>query len=145
MLIYSDLVRKAFKIAYKAHEGQVDKAGMPYILHPIEVAEQMGSEYEQCVALLHDVVEDTDVSFEDLEKEFPAKIVEGVRYLTRPEDMSYMDYVRRAKSHPIARKVKMADLRHNMREDRLLVITDKDKARIKKYKKALKVLEQEGE
>lgn len=142
MLIYTDLVRQAFKLAYEAHYGQFDKAGLPYILHPIEVAEQLDSEYEMCVALLHDILEDTTVTAEQLREKFPVEIVEAIKLLTRSENMSYMDYVRRAKTNPIARKVKMADLRHNMREDRLLEITEKDRARIKKYQKALKILEE---
>lgn len=70
-MIYTELTNKAIKLAYQAHEGQLDKAGMPYILHPIHLAEQMDDEISTCVAILHDVVEDTDVTFEDLEKEFP--------------------------------------------------------------------------
>ena len=75
VMVYTELTKKAMLIAYNAHHGQFDKGGYPYINHPIHLAEQMENEIECCVALLHDVVEDTDVTFDDLEKEFPSEVI----------------------------------------------------------------------
>ena len=77
-MIYTPLTVKAARIAYEAHHGQFDVCGMPYVFHPFHVAEQMTDEYTTCVALLHDVVEDTDVTFEDLEGEFPEEVLEAL-------------------------------------------------------------------
>ena len=76
-MIYTDLTINAMRLAYSAHNGQLDKAGLPYIFHPYHLAEQMTDEVSTCVALLHDVVEDTNVSLEDLKKEFPTEVVDG--------------------------------------------------------------------
>ena len=92
-MIYTNLTFEAMKIAYNAHHGQVDKAGIPYIFHPYHLAEQMPDEYTTCVALLHDVVEDTSVTLEELEKVFPAEVIEAVRTMTHPKDEPYLQYV----------------------------------------------------
>lgn len=112
-MIYTALTNKALRIAYDAHVGQLDKCGAPYIAHPLHVAEQMDDEASTCVALLHDVVEDSDVTLDDLAREFPAEVVEGVRLMTHDPDVDYLDYVRAIKGHPLAEKVKLADLAHN--------------------------------
>ena len=112
-MIYTELTIKAMNLAYSAHHGQFDKGGVPYIFHPIHLAEEMDDEISTCVALLHDTVEDTAVTLEDLAKEFPAEVVNAVRLLTHGEDVDYFDYVRAIKENPIAVKVKLADLRHN--------------------------------
>lgn len=117
-MIYTELTNKAMRIAYDAHAGQLDKCGQPYIFHPFHVAEQMDDEASTCVALLHDVVEDSDVTLDDLVREFPSDVVEGVRLMTREPAVDYFDYVRAIKGHPLAQKVKLADLAHNSDETR---------------------------
>lgn len=139
-MINTNLTRKAMVIAYNAHMGQVDKVGVPYIYHPAHLAEQMDSEYACCAALLHDVVEDTDVTFEELEKDFPKEVIDAVRLLTHDLNVDYMDYVSKIKNNEIARKVKIADLTHNSDSTRLVNITDIDRERFEKYKRALEYL-----
>lgn len=117
-MIYTALTIRAMNIAYQAHHGQVDKAGVPYIFHPLHLAETMEDEYTCCAALLHDTVEDTDVTLEQLSAEFPAEVVEAVRLLTHDPDTDYYDYVRAIRDNPIAMKVKLADLAHNSDESR---------------------------
>ena len=117
-MLYTELTKKAMKISFEAHKEQVDKNGLPYIYHPIHLAEQMESEDEICVALLHDVVEDTEVTLEDLRKEFPSEVVEAVALLTHDKTVNYFEYVKEIKKNPIARNVKIADLEHNSDESR---------------------------
>lgn len=117
-MIYTELTNKAMRIAYDAHAGQLDKCGQPYIFHPFHVAEQMEDEASTCVALLHDVVEDSDVTLDDLARDFPPEVVEGVRLMTHDPAVDYFDYVRAIKGHPLAQKVKLADLAHNSDETR---------------------------
>ena len=112
-MIYTPLTIRAMQIAYSAHLGQVDKAGVPYIFHPLHLAEQMEEEISCCAALLHDTVEDTSVTLDDLAAEFPVEVVEAVRLLTHDPETDYFDYVRRIRSNPIALTVKLADLQHN--------------------------------
>lgn len=128
----------ADSIAEKAHEGQVDKGGHPYIKHPRHVASQVEETGAKIVALLHDVVEDTDFTLEDLERAgFPDDIVNSVRVITRTPDRTYMGYIRYLKRDHFAREVKMADLRHNMDESRLKhPLTYEDKKRLAKYHRA---------
>lgn len=139
-MINTKLTRKAMVIAYNAHKNQLDKAGVPYIFHPIHLAEQMESETECIVALLHDVVEDTDISFEELNKEFPYDIIKSLKLLTHDKKVDYMEYINEIKKNPIAKKVKIADIIHNSDKTRLDKVTAKDIERIKKYDKALKIL-----
>lgn len=143
-MIYTPLTNKAMKLAYTAHEGQVDKCGQPYIFHPYHLAEQMDDEISTCVALLHDVVEDTDVTLDDLEKQFPPEVVECVRLLTHDPAVDYFDYVRAIKGHPVAQKVKLADLAHNSDESRFAGIEDATEAllsrRRQKYARARDIL-----
>ena len=113
-MVYTPLTIKAMKIAYDAHHGQQDKSGVPYIFHPLHLAEAMEDEISCCVALLHDVVEDTEITLEQLASEFPDQVVEAVRLLTHEPDTDYFDYVRAIKANPIAKQVKLADLAHNM-------------------------------
>lgn len=144
-MIYTKLTNQAMRIAYNAHHGQFDKSGIPYIFHPYHLAEQMLDEYTTCVALLHDVVEDTDVTLEQLAKIFPQAIVEAVALMTHSPDVDYLSYVENIKHNPIAKAVKIADLKHNSDETRL---DEPDEAAIKrwneKYSKALRILETEG-
>ena len=140
-MIYTPNTLKAMEIAYNAHHGQRDKAGTPYIFHPIHLAEQMETEEECIVALLHDVVEDTDITFEQLDKEFSDKVIEALKLLTHDDSVEYFDYVRNLRNNPIARTVKFADLCHNSDETRLPTkASKKDKKRQEKYKKAIEIL-----
>ena len=130
-------------IAYNAHHGQVDKAGMPYIFHPMHLAEQMEDEISCCVALLHDTVEDTDITFADLEKEFPAEVMDALKLLTHEKGTPYFDYVRAVKQNPVAVKVKLADIAHNSDQSRLADCEMPEKTRAyfrDKYAKARAIL-----
>ena len=130
------------EFAMKKHDGQTDKSGKPYILHPIEVALSLYKESDKIVALLHDVLEDTDATVEDLVSIglYDCEI-DAVKLLTKPHKEDYIHYVRRVAESPIARRVKMADLRHNMDVSRLDVVTERDLARVEQYKKAYRILE----
>lgn len=141
-MIYTHLTNEAMKIAYAAHHGQVDKGGIPYIFHPYHLAEQMPDEYTTCVALLHDVVEDTDVTIDDLAKVFPKEVVEAVAMMTHGENEPYLEYVKRVSTNPIARIVKLADLRHNSDETRMENADEVTLAYFReKYRKAFELLE----
>lgn len=140
-MINTKLTRKAMKVSYEAHKNQVDRAGVPYIFHPIHVAEQMDTEIECVVALLHDVVEDTEITLEELQKEFPNEVIEVLKLLTHDKNEDYMKYIKKIKMNPVARKVKVADILHNSDETRLDSITEEDIIRRNKYKKALEFLE----
>ena len=118
-MIYTALTNRAMQIAYQAHHGQVDKSGLPYIFHPYHLAEQMEDEYTTCIALLHDVMEDTDVTRAELAAEFPAEIMEALDLLTHENGVPYIEYVEKIKSNPLARIVKLADLAHNTDKTRL--------------------------
>ena len=141
-MIYTELTRRAMNIAYQAHHGQFDKSGVPYIFHPDHLAEQMDDEYSACAALLHDVAEDTDITLTELATDFPQEVVNAVKLLTHSDDEDYFDYVRRVKSDPVARKVKLADLRHNSDASRLPGKHDAcTLSRLEKYRKAITILE----
>ncbi|MBQ8412835.1 MAG: HD domain-containing protein [Lachnospiraceae bacterium] len=141
-MIYTDMTRKAINLCFKAHEGQLDNSGVPYVLHPVHVAEQMDTEDSTCVALLHDVVEDTDYTLQDLvDAGFPDRIVEAVRCLTKKPGIDYMEYIKVVKTNPLATKVKLADMEHNSDLTRLNTVTDKDVRRNDKYQKARMYLE----
>ena len=143
-MIYTELTIKAMVLAYNAHHGQFDKGGVPYIFHPIHLAEQMDDEISTCVALLHDTVEDTDVTLEQLAAEFPREIVEAVDLLTHRDSVDYFDYVRAIKANPIAVKVKLADLAHNGDPKRICNQGNQEKRRIK-YTAAGAILTGESE
>ena len=143
-MIYTDLTRKAMIIAYRAHHGQIDHSGVPYIFHPLHLAEQMDDEATTCAALLHDVVEDTSVTLDELAVSFPKEVIDAVALLTHSDDVPYFVYVERIKSKPIARAVKLADLRHNC-DPTKLPNNAMDEGAIRryenKYKKAFEILE----
>ena len=142
-MIYSDQTRKAMKLCYHAHAGQVDKSGTPYVFHPIHLAEQMDDECSTVAALLHDVVEDTDYTFDDLrEMGFSEAVLEVLMLLTHQEDVSYMEYVRNLSVHPVARKVKLADLCHNMDTTRMGENQPVNEARLEKYRRAMRYLQE---
>lgn len=142
-MMYTKMTKSAMKIAYKAHKEQFDKGGIPYIFHPIVVAQQMVCEVSTVVALLHDVVEDSDWTFKMLSEHGVSKdALASLKLLTRVKSMSYDDYIGNIKSDDIARKVKIADIKHNMDLSRLNSISDKDLERLDKYTRALSVLEE---
>ena len=144
-MLYTPLTRKAMQIAYDAHQGQVDKGGLPYIFHPYHLAEQMKDEVSCCAALLHDVAEDTDITLDDLAKEFPAEIMEVLKLLTHREDVPYFEYVRAIKGNPVARKIKLADIAHNSDQSRCPNLTTEQLAYFRdKYARAIAILT-EGE
>ena len=137
----SPLIEKAKRIAYEAHQGQADKAGEPYILHPLHVAEQMVQEDEIIVALLHDVVEDSGVTLRDLRTQgFPHHVVDALSLLTHQEGVDYFDYIKIIKSNPLATTVKLADLRHNSDLSRLKAVDDAARRRAIKYRRAIDLL-----
>lgn len=143
-LIYTSLTKKALKISFEAHKKQVDKSGMPYVYHPFHLAEQMDDPYAVCVALLHDVVEDAGVTFDDLRREgFPEAVIDAIAMMTHEKSVPYLEYVQKLKSNPLAKKVKLADLKHNSDLSRLDSVTEKDLERVEKYKKAIALLESE--
>ena len=117
-MIYTKMTISAMKTAYNAHLGQLDYNDVPYIFHPYHLAEQMDDEISCTVALLHDVVEDTSLTFSDLEQIFPKQVVEIVMLLTHDEKVDYFDYIQNIKTNTIATKVKLADIEHNSNEDR---------------------------
>ena len=140
-MIYTPLTKKALKISFKAHKDQVDKSGLPYVYHPFHLAEQMNDENSTCVALLHDVVEDTDISLDDLASDgFPAEVIEALTLMTHNDNVPYMDYVRKIKTNPIATKVKQADLEHNSDLTRLDNVDDAALERKNNYRQALFIL-----
>ena len=126
-----------------AHEGQVDKGGNPYYIHPLTVAGSVTEEDEKITALLHDVIEDTSVSVDTVRNLFGDTVAEAVLSVSLRPGEDYFDFVRRAKRNPIGRVVKLADLRNNMDLSRLPEITEKDRLRLEKYRKAVEILESE--
>lgn len=131
-------MEKALILAAKAHTGQVDKGGAPYILHPIRVMLACEGEKEKIVALLHDTLEDTALTAADLRREgFPEEIVQAVLCLTRRQDEDYMAYIARVCENPLAAEVKYADLQDNLDLSRIPNPTEKDFARIRKYEQAI--------
>lgn len=136
-MLYTNLTRKAMRVSFEAHKNQVDKDNIPYVYHPYEVASRMEDEESVCVALLHDVVEDTDMTFEELGKMgFTDSIIEALKLLTHKDGVPYMEYVEALSVNPIARRVKMSDLTHNMNRTRRENITQQDEKRWAKYQKA---------
>lgn len=135
-----NVVDRARMLAEIAHRGQVDKAGRPYILHPMAVANMVTTEQEKVVALLHDVIEDVNITAGFIRDVFGEEIAIAVKVLTHDPSESYTAYIRRIKEHPLAKVVKLADLSHNLQVERLPQITERDKARIHKYQRARKLL-----
>ena len=136
------MLERAIEIALEAHKGQVDKGGSPYILHPLRVVMSVNGESEKIVAVLHDVVEDSNWTFEALGTEgFSSAVIEALKSVTKNSDNEdYDSFIQRAMQNPIGRKVKIADLRDNLDVTRIAELGDKDLQRINKYKKALKIL-----
>lgn len=140
-MIYTPLTKRALKISFEAHKNQTDKSGMPYVYHPFHLAEQMDDENSVCVALLHDVVEDTDLTLADLiQAGFPEEVTDALALMTHDDLTPYMEYVERLSHNPIAAKVKLADLAHNSDLTRLDVVREKDRERVLKYHRAMELL-----
>lgn len=118
LMIYTNLTAKAMKLAYEYHDGQLDKAGLPYIFHVYAVADKCTSEYSTCVGLLHDILEDTNIEYGLLEQEFPAEVVSAVEILTRDRGVTYKDYIKNIVRNKIATEVKLRDLENNMNKQR---------------------------
>jgi|TARA_B100000809_G_scaffold231044_1_gene245878 (p)ppGpp synthase/HD superfamily hydrolase len=132
---------RAIELAKQHHEGQTDKAGKPYIEHPLRVMNQVESEEEKIVAVLHDIVEDTNISLNDLRNEgFSEEVVSAVECLTKQDGENYDSYIERISFNPLAVKIKLADLEDNRDLTRLPEVTDKDLERLEKYDKALEKL-----
>ena len=142
-MIYTPKTKMALKLCFEAHKEQVDKSGMPYVFHPFHLAEQMNTEETTIVALLHDLVEDTDYTIEDLvDMGFDKSITDAIALMTHTDNVAYMDYVRAIKDNPIAKTVKLADLKHNSDLTRLETVDEKALSRREKYLKAITILEE---
>lgn len=140
-----NLYKKAVIIAQEAHKGQLDKGGNPYIQHPLYVASQVDTMELKIVAVLHDTLEDSDMTANDLKKEgFPERIVDAIVMLTHEDgdEEAYLDYIRRVATNTMAAAVKKADLMHNMDMSRIQKPTEKDLKRRAKYEKAFGLLEE---
>jgi len=143
-MVYTPLTKRAILFAFDAHRGQYDKSGLPYINHPLHVAESMESEDECVVALLHDVLEDTDITIEDLiQIGISYRQIAALNLLCHDDSVPYLEYVQAIRADPIARKVKLADLQHNSDLTRLNMVTAQDTERAEKYKKAIEMLSKE--
>lgn len=143
-MVYTPLTKRAILFAFDAHRGQYDKSGLPYITHALHVAEPMESEDECVVALLHDVLEDTDITVEDLTQiGIPDRQIAALRLLCHDDSVPYLEYVQAIRADPIARKVKLADMHHNSDLTRLNMVTAQDTERVEKYKKAIEMLSKE--
>ena len=141
VMIYTNLTKKALKLCFAAHRDQVDKTGLPYVFHPFHLAEQMTDELSCVCALLHDVVEDTKYTLDDLsEMGFSKEVTEVLSLLTHDPETPYMEYVNRLSTNPTARAVKLADLRHNSDLSRLDKIDDYARRRNEKYLAAIEFL-----
>lgn len=138
-MIYTKMINKTLNIAYKAHHGQKDKGNVPYIFHPYHIAEKFNNETDICVAILHDVLEDTFVSKEELEGYFPKEVIEPLVLLTRSTHDTYFEYIKNICSNPIARKVKIEDIKHNLVFERIQNKKRNEKLE-KRYLKALEIL-----
>jgi (p)ppGpp synthase/HD superfamily hydrolase len=135
------LLEKAIAIAVDAHRGQVDKAGQPYILHPLRMMLRLDNEAERIVAVLHDVLEDAKVTAADLRREgFSDEILDALAHVTKRKGENYQEFVARAAKNPIARRVKLADLEDNMDVRRLKRVTERDRKRLSKYLRAWRSL-----
>lgn len=130
----NELLEIALSIASTAHKGQVDKGGQAYIMHPIRVMGRCKTDEERIVSLLHDTVEDTEVSLDELEKKgFSREIIDAIESVTRKKDESYREFIVRASKNPIGKQVKIHDLEDNMDITRLDSLSDKDARRLNKY------------
>ena len=146
-MIYTRLTKKALLLSFNAHKNQKDKGGMPYVYHPFHIAEQMKTEDTTIVALLHDVIEDTEYTLDDLrEMGFPRQITEAIALMTHDKSVPYLDYIAKIRDNPIAREVKLADLKHNSDLSRLAEESmdvkqiEESLLRVAKYREAIDLL-----
>ena len=140
-MLFTPMTKKAMALAYEAHHGQFDRSGVPYIFHSARVAESFTSEPEACVAWLHDVIEDTDLTIVDIRLAgFGSVICDALQLLTHDKKVPYMDYVCEIAKNPIAKAVKLADLRDNMDLSRLDRIDEKAQKQVEKYRAAYQLL-----
>ena len=140
-MIYTEMTKKALKLCFAAHKDQTDKSGMPYVFHPFHLAEQMPDEDTTIVALLHDVIEDTPYTLDDLRAMgFNEQVLDALALMTHDKRIPYMDYVAKIKGNKIARPVKLADLKHNSDLSRLNNVDEKAMKRIDKYRQAIALL-----
>ena len=143
--IAQELLEKAIALAYQAHAQQVDKGGQPYISHPLRVMEKMATAQEKIVAVLHDAVEDSDLTLEDLSSAgFPGEVVTAIAALTKNSGEDYEVYLQRVMGNAIALKVKIADMTDNMDMSRIANPTAKDWQRLAKYQQILPRLAKKG-
>lgn len=132
-----ELLARAIQIATEAHQGQKDRYGAPYILHPLRVMQRLVTSAEKTAGILHDVVEDTDWTFESLRKEgFPDDLLEALKAVTKQDREDYEQFVRRSAANPLAKRVKIADLEDNMDLTRMPEVSEKDVPRLQKYVKS---------
>lgn len=135
------LLEQAIHIALQAHLGEADKGGNPYVLHPLRVMLAMETTEEKIVAVLHDVIEDSSFTIEELKQRgFSKKVLDAVTLLTKKENQNYQDYISAIKKNPLVTKVKLSDLKDNMNTTRLKKVGVADKERLRKYKAAYKFL-----
>ena len=140
-MIYTPNTKKALKLCFEAHKNQADKSGLPYVFHPFHVAEQMTDEKTTIVALLHDVIEDTSYTLQDLRNlGFDEDVLGALELMTHDKNVPYIDYVAKIKGNAIAKTVKLADLSHNSGLTRLDEINEAALNRVEKYKAAIKLL-----
>ena len=140
-MIYTDMTKKALKLSFTAHKDQTDKSGMPYVFHPFHLAEQMNDEDTTIVALLHDVVEDTPYTLDDLRAMgFNEQVLDALALMTHDKRVPYLDYVAKIKGNKIARTVKLADLKHNSDLSRLNNVEERAMKRIEKYRRTIALL-----
>jgi len=138
---YTPMINKALRLCFDAHINQVDKSGVPYVFHPIHLAEQMDDEISIICALLHDVVEDTKYTFEDIKTlGFSEDVIDILKLLTHDKDTPYLEYVKQITTNKIASKIKLADIKHNSDLTRLEEVNDQILDKIKVYKQALDIL-----
>ena len=141
-MIYTDRTKRAIRLMFQAHREQTDKSGLPYVFHPFHLAEQMDDEASVVTALLHDVAEDSPWTLEQIAAMgFPPEVMQALRLLTHDDDSDYFSYVRRIRANPLARKVKLADLRHNSDLTRLDTVDAEAVSRVEKYTAAIRILQ----
>jgi ribosomal protein S18 acetylase RimI-like enzyme len=141
-----NLLNRAITLAAEHHDGQVDKGGEPYILHPLRVMQAAKTDEEKIVAVLHDIVEDTNYSMDDLQKDgFSQDVIEAIGYLTRKFEETYDEFIQRIRRNPLATKVKLLDIADNMNLDRIPNPTQEDYERLEKYTKAIGILNMDND
>lgn len=141
-MTYTEMTKKALRLSFAAHRNQLDKSGMPYVYHPFHLAEQMHTEETVIVALLHDVVEDTACTLQDIANfGFSQTVIDALKCMTHDPSVPYMQYIAKIKENPIAKAVKLADLRHNSDLSRLDNVDERALRRVQKYQRAIELLE----